>query len=57
MNIKELGLEELTTSEMKETKGGLAPIIYVGLVAAGLLVATFDAHAPGTGGGGGGMHP
>lgn len=52
MNIKELGLEELTVSEKKETRGGLAPIVYVGLVAAGLLIATFDLH-----GSGGSMHP
>ena len=38
MNIKDLGLEELTVSEKRETKGGLAPIVYIGLTIAGLFV-------------------
>lgn len=53
MNIKELGLEELTVSEKKETRGGVAPLVVAGLIVAGLILSTATAHAPGTGGGGG----
>lgn len=48
MKIKELGLEELTISEKKETKGG-NPWIIGGLIIAGLAYSALS-HAPGTNG-------
>lgn len=55
MNIKELGLEELTVSEKRETKGGVGALA-VGLVIAGLFVCQ-SLYVYGGGGGGGSMVP
>lgn len=49
MKIEELGLEEMTVSEEKKTKGGVAPIVVGGLIVVGLLCCQ-SLH-------GGSMHP
>lgn len=57
MNIKELGLEELTASEKRETKGGVAPIVYFAVAAAMVVGNIFTANAPTRSGGGFGPVP
>lgn len=38
MNLQELGLQEMSTSELTETNGGIAPVV-AGLIVAGIVIA------------------
>ncbi len=38
MNLQELGLQEMSTSELTETNGGIAPVI-AGLIVVGTVIA------------------
>lgn len=53
MKIKELGLEELSVSEKKETKGGVGPLA-IGLAIAGLFVCQSLYGSKSSGGSSGG---
>ena len=44
MNIKNLGLEELTVEESKNTNGGGAALVIVGLIIVGLILSTQNVY-------------